>query len=171
MRLGYLCLPERGRTDTCLGAVVRAAQDRGLLVAGLVQDGGRAAGAHPCDMALRVLPDGPVLRLAQNLGRGARGCRMDPAVLERAALAVEARLDGAALLVVNRFGKQDASGRGMVPAISAALGLGVPVLIGVSPMNLPAFLDFAAGLALPLPPDPAAMLDWALQTRAAEVAA
>lgn len=64
-----------------------------------------------------------------------------------------------ALLVVNRFGRR-AAGRGLVPAITAALDRGVPVLLGVSAMNLPDFLTFAASLAQPLPPDPAAVPDW-----------
>jgi hypothetical protein len=75
---------------------------------------------------------------------------------------VALRLDGAALLVVNRFGKQEAQGRGLVPVIAEAAGRGLPLLVRVNGLNLPAFLDFADGLAQPLPADPGAIAAWAL---------
>jgi hypothetical protein len=64
---------------------------------------------------------------------------------------------------VIKFGKQEATGRGLVPVIAEAVGRGLPVLVGVNGLNLPAFLEFAAGLAQALPTDPDAIADWALQ--------
>jgi hypothetical protein len=163
MRIGYVSLPGKGATDACLAAAVARLVARGVPLAGTVQTNPERPGRDLCDMDVRVLPDGPVLRISQDLGAGARGCRLNGDALETAVTEVSVRLDGAALLVVNKFGKQEATGRGLVPVIAEAVGRGLPVLVGVNGLNLPAFLDFAAGLAEALPADPAAIADWALE--------
>lgn len=164
MRIGYVSLPGKGATDACLAQAVAILTARGLPLAGTVQTNPERLGRAVCDMDVRVLPDGPVLRISQDLGAGARGCRLDGGALEEAVAAVSQRLDGAAALVVNKFGKQEATGRGLVPVIAEAVGRGLPVLVGVNGLNLPAFLEFAAGLAEPLPADPAAIAAWVLAT-------
>ena len=113
-------------------------------------------------MLLQVLPDGPVIRINQNLGHGARGCRLDGGALEQALTEVTSRTSGAQLLVVNKFGKLEASGRGYVPLIVQALDRGLPVLIGVSVLNLPDLQAFAGDLMRELPDTPEAILAWAL---------
>ena len=162
MRIGYVSLPGRGATDACLARAVAILSARGVPMAGTVQTNPERPGRHVCDMDLRVLPDGPVLRISQDLGAGARGCRLDGGALETAVTEVTSRLDGAALLVVNKFGKQEALGRGFVPVIAEAMGRGLPVLLGVNGLNLPAFDCFAEGLAAPLPADPDSVAAWAL---------
>ncbi|MCC5968576.1 MAG: DUF2478 domain-containing protein [Pararhodobacter sp.] len=169
MDLGYVTLQGRGATDACLMLAVAQLRKAGLAMAGTVQTNPGRAGRDACDMDLHVLPDGPVLRISQDLGSGARGCRLDGDALETAVAACLQRLDGAALVVINKFGKQEAGGRGLVPVIAAALERGLPVLVGVNALNLPSFLSFADGLAQPLPTDPVAIARWALaaaQTRA-----
>merc|ERR1711969_292785 len=112
-------------------------------------------------MAVRVLPDGPVLRISQDLGPQARGCRLDPAALETAVGLVSASLSsGADLLIVNKFGKHEAEGRGFRDVIAEAVAMDIPVLVGLNALNRPAFEDFAEGLATRLPPEPAALMAW-----------
>lgn len=82
-------------------------------------------------------------------------------MVEQAAVLTAGRLDGAGLLIVNKFGKLEAAGRGFVPVIAEALDRGLPVLVGVNAQNLPAFLDFAGELARELPPDATAVCAWA----------
>ncbi|MFC7704220.1 DUF2478 domain-containing protein [Plastorhodobacter daqingensis] len=168
--IGYVSLPGRGATDDCLAAAVAALARRKVALAGTVQTNPERADRDKCDMDLRVLPDGPVLRISQDLGRHARGCRLDGGVLEQAVAEVAARIDGAALLVVNKFGKQEAEGRGFVPLIAEAVLRGMPVLVGVNAMNLPAFLAFAEGLATALPADPSAIADWTLRRPVSDAA-
>ena len=164
MRIGYVSLQERGATDACLVDTIAMLTARGLPMAGIVQTNTDCTDPQRCDMDVRVLPDGPVLRISQDLGAGARGCRLDGGVLEQAVAEVVQRLDGAAFLVVNKFGKQEALGRGFVPVIAEAAGRGLPVLLGVNGLNLPAFEEFAGGMAQPLPADPAAIAAWALES-------
>jgi hypothetical protein len=162
MRIGYVSLPGKGATDACLAEAVALLSARKVPMAGTVQTNPERPGAHVCDMDVRVLPDGPVLRISQNLGAGARGCRLDGGALETAVVEVAQRLDGAALLVVNKFGKQESMGRGLVPVIAEMAARGVPVLVGVNALNRPAFLEFSGGLAEGLPADPRAIAAWAL---------
>lgn len=162
MQIGYVSLPGKGATDACLAEAVAMLTARGVPMAGTVQTNLERQGRNVCDMDLRVLPDGPVLRISQDLGAGARGCRLDGGALEAAVAEVSLRMNGAALFVVNKFGKQEAMGRGLVPLIAEAVGRGLPVLVGVNGLNLSAFLGFAEGLAEPLPADPAAIATWAM---------
>lgn len=169
MRIAFVSLPGKGATDACLAEAVALLTARGVPMAGTVQTNPERPGTHVCDMDVRVLPDGPVLRISQNLGAGARGCRLDGGALETAVVEVARRLDGAALLVVNKFGKQESMGRGLVPVIAEMAARGVPVLVGVNALNRLAFLEFSGGLAEGLPADPQAIAAWALAAILAEV--
>ncbi|GAB4382940.1 DUF2478 domain-containing protein [Albidovulum sp.] len=159
--LAYVTIAGRGETDDLIAGAVARLSAAGLRLAGTVRAAPVDPGGHPCDMDLRVLPDGPAFRISQPLGRGARGCRLDGGVIAAIATEVEARLPGADLLVVNKFGKQEALGRGLCPAIAMAMDRGIPVLVGVNAMNLPGLLAFAGGLAERLAPTADAICAWA----------
>ena len=100
----------------------------------------------------------PFYRISQSRGTGSKGCRLDGGAIETLAAEVEVRLPGAQILVVNKLGKPESLGRGLRPAIAKALDLGLPVPVGVNGPNLPDFLAFTGGLAVPLPATPAAIL-------------
>lgn len=151
MNIAYTMLPGRGDADLLLAALAQRLLASGLRVCGVVQSNHENPGDHPCDMNIHVLPDGPVLRISQALGSGSRGCRLDPSVLEQAALDVEARLtEGVDMLIINKFGKHEAQGRGFRTAIVQAVELNIPVLVGLNDLNQAAFEDFTAGEAVQL---------------------
>lgn len=161
MRIAYTMAPGRGDTDLLLAACAERLQLQGLRVCGTVQINSDREDCDPCDMDVRVLPDGPVLRISQSLGRHARGCRLDPAALETAVGLAAAELAGGAdVLIVNKFGKHEAEGRGFRDVIAEALSRDIPVIVGLNALNKPAFLAFTEGLADPVAPDVAALLDW-----------
>lgn len=173
MKLAYTMAPGRGDTDLVLERLAADLAARGLRCRGTVQINSERAGAGPCDMDVRVLPAGAVLRISQDLGPQARGCRLDPAALETAVAMVAASLSsGADLLIVNKFGKHEAEGRGFRSVIAEAVAMDIPVLVGLNALNRPAFESFAEGLAVQLPPDPAALMAWVeeVTTRLDEVA-
>lgn len=159
MEIRYISLSGKGHTDACLTAAVRLMQVAGLRLSGTFA---LETDDPTCDMQLQVLPDGPVIRINQNLGTLAKGCRMDGGALEQAVMEVSLRTDTAQLLIVNKFGKLESAGRGYVPLIAAALDMGTPVLIGVNALNLPDLLSFAGGMAKELPGDPQLIAEWAL---------
>lgn len=173
MKLAYTLAPGRGDTDLVLRRLATSLAARGLRCCGTVQINSERADAGPCDMDVRVLPDGPVLRISQDLGPQSRGCRLDPAALEAAVGLVAAGLSsGTDLLIINKFGKHEAGGRGFRDVIAEAVATGIPVLVGLNALNRPAFETFAGGMAVGLPAEPAALMAWVHQVtaRAAEPA-
>lgn len=161
MRLAYTMTDGRGALDPLLHDVAQVAIARGLRVADIVQVNSDRPDCARCDMDAVVLPDGPVIRISQSLGRGARGCRLDAEGLETAVAAAGARLaDGTDLLIVNKFGKQEAAGRGFRSVIAAALEAGADVLVGVNALNLAALRDFTGDAAEAVPADRAHLLAW-----------
>jgi hypothetical protein len=161
MTLAFISLPERGATDALLAEVARRLETRGVRLAGTVQTNTERDCTHACDMDLRVLPDGPVIRINQDLGTGSTGCRLDPGALEAAVAAVSVRLDGADMLIVNKFGKHEAEGRGFRAIIAEGLMRGLPVLVGVNALNRAAFDAFAGEVASALRPDAQSICLWA----------
>jgi hypothetical protein len=164
MNIAFITLQGRGLIDDCLAEAVALMEARGLRLSGTVRALPVNHHAHPCDMDVRVLPDGPLLRISQALGEGSRGCRLDPGAIEQVSSDVEARIEGSDLLVINKFGKQESLGRGLRPAIAQAVELGIPVLVGVNGLNLPDFMTFTAGAAKRLEPEPSAVLAWTLES-------
>jgi len=151
MQIGYVMMTERGEADALLTQVAARLMQRGVRLAGLVQTNQPRPNTHHCDMDVRVLPEGPVLRISQNLGAATRGCRLDPAALEDAVGHIDAALDAAPhCLILNKFGKHEAEGRGLRPVIAKALLMDIPVVVGVNALNREAFAAFADGYAQPL---------------------
>lgn len=171
MKIAYTMSSRRGGTDKLLSGAAREALARGLRAAGIVQTNTECAPDRPCDMDVAVLPDGPVIRISQSLGPGARGCRLDSQALEEAAGLVAAALErDADLLIINKFGKSEAEGRGLRGIIAEAIARDIPVLVGLNAANESAFESFAGGLAEKLPPEHEALLAW-METAAREGAA
>ncbi|MFN4171362.1 MAG: DUF2478 domain-containing protein [Pseudorhodobacter sp.] len=160
--LAFLHAPEQGQTNRLLADLAARLIARGVRVCGCVQIDSPRAGQLRCDMDLRLMPDGAVLRISENRGAGAGGCQLDPGALEAAVAAVALRLaQGADLLIVNKFGKQEAEGHGFRDLIGEAVSLGIPVLVGLNDAGAAGFAAFADGLAEALPADPATLDDWA----------
>lgn len=159
MCIGYVTLEERGATDRLLADLARGLLAGGVAVAGAVQH--NVDCGVDCEMDVQVLPDGPVIRISQKLGAGSSGCRLDAGALETAVAEVTQRLAGARLLIVNKFGKHEAEGRGFRQMVADAVAGGLPVLIGVNATNLAAFRDFAGDLAEPVAPE--AVAGWLSQ--------
>ena len=160
MRMGYTIAPGRGDTDLLLAGVAATLMAEGVRLCGTVQINTACDGEGPCDMDVRVLPDGPIIRISQSLGPGARGCRLDPGALETAIAACEQRLPGAEALFVNKFGKQEALGRGFRGLIAEAMALGLPVLVGLNALNRGAFETFTGGAGEEIAPETVALTEW-----------
>jgi nucleoside-triphosphatase THEP1 len=170
MKLAYVALQGRGRTDALIAEVAALLAADGVRLAGTVQSNHERPDRRKCDMDLMVLPDGPIVRISEDRGDLARGCTLDSGALEQTVVAVQQRLDGAEVLIVNKFGKREAEGKGLVPVIAEALERGMPVLIGVNGLNLAAFLIFAGEEVSALPTDALSVANWCNSMIGAEVA-
>jgi hypothetical protein len=64
----------------------------------------------------------PILRISQDLGRASRGCRLDRRPWKKQVGLVSASMvQGADLLIINKFGKHEAEGRGFRMVVAEAL--------------------------------------------------
>lgn len=163
MKIAYTLASGRGETNIIVADLVRELQTRGVKLCGTVQIDIDRNMNEKCDMDVTVLPGGPTIRISQSLGQASRGCRLDPEALEQAVALTEKALDdGADLLIVNKFGKHEADGRGFRNTIARALELGVPVLVGANKLNVDALVEFCGGIAEPIPAEPDRLLQWAL---------
>ena len=162
MKIAYTMSPNQGDTDQILARLAAKLMTGGVHACGVVQiNTEKEDSRHLCDMDVQVLPDGPVIRISQSLGPEARGCRLDPSALEDAVAEVAARLgNGVDVLILNKFGKHEADGRGFRDLIAQALSRGIPVITGVNKQNLESFLEFSDGFASQVSPDIDALSEW-----------
>ncbi len=154
---------ERGEVDRLLADVAECLWREGWPLAGAVQVNSGTCDGGACDMDLRLLDGSGTVRISQSLGPMSDGCRLDPAGLEDAVGRVAAALGAAPpprILIVNKFGRQEAEGRGFRPVIAEALSAGIPVLSGVAHEHLADFTAFAEGMATELTPRAEAILRW-----------
>jgi nucleoside-triphosphatase THEP1 len=162
MKIAYVVNRGATGTDPVITETAERLISMGHCVAGLVQSNTERGDGCRCDMDVKVLPSGEVFRISQDRGPAARGCRLDPSMLEAGVALVDRALDGAPdILVLNKFGKHEAEGRGFRQTIAEALARGIPVILGINPLNLEAFLCFAGEMAEEIACTPQATLGWA----------
>ncbi len=163
--LAYVMRDGRGEVDALLRTVAATLSGDGQRIVGTVQHNTDRSDGRACTMELEVLPSGQMFGISQDLGGGASGCRLDPDGFSMAVHAVQQALEtGADLLLINKFGKQEAEGHGFRDLVAQALHEGIPVLIGLNAKNLAAFLTFAEGLAEEVEGNLPAVMGWCRET-------
>ncbi|MBL4811360.1 MAG: DUF2478 domain-containing protein [Rhodobacteraceae bacterium] len=159
--IGYIMAPGRGDTDLALAALAKHLTARGLRVCGVVQINTEREKNGACDMDVQVLSTGKILRISQDLGPQSRGCRLDISALETAVAQVAVQLaQGADVLIINKFGKHEAQGRGFRDIIAEAVMCDIPVVVGLNSLNKPAFDTFTDGAATKIGNSQAALKNW-----------
>lgn len=112
-------------------------------------------GAHS-DVLLVDLVSGATLPLHQDLGSGAGSCSLDPASLAAACGWVETAVAACAagegdgrptVVILSKFGRQEAEGRGLTDAFHAAVAAELPVLTSVSPSVRGEWASFVGDMA------------------------
>ena len=133
----------------------------GYRLGGVVQSNAHRRGRRRCDMYLKDLLGGDEIKISLDRGNKARGCRLDPDAFARIGAWVErAVLERVDLLIINKFGREEAHGRGLRPVFAEALIAEIPLVIGVSTQNLSDFLTFVGDSATRLRPDIEAITAW-----------
>ncbi len=69
-------------------------------------------------------------------------------------------LEGADLVVINRFGKLEATGKGLIELIQQAADADIPVLIAVPEHRFAGWIKYSAGMSVRLPCRRAALDRW-----------
>jgi Protein of unknown function (DUF2478) len=124
----------------------------GLRPVGVIQSG-RSCRADNPRLGAIMLPGREIIALAahpENCGAG--GCRLDDRRLGEVAKRLASAMDdGADLVVINRFGRAEAEGRGLIKLIVHALGADIPVLIAVPERHFSDWIRFSDGMNVRLP--------------------
>ena len=137
--------------DTLLAEFAHARLRAGERIGGIVQrnlkdDSGRSNGMHVVDLLT-----GHAISICQPLGAGAIACKLDPAGLAEASVAVtHAIAADVALVIVNKFSKQEADGRGLRNELAEAILAGGLVLTAVPVKCFDAWKDFTGDLGTTL---------------------
>ncbi|PHP66746.1 hypothetical protein CSC94_11585 [Zhengella mangrovi] len=142
--------------DALLTGLAGRLSARGLSVVGHVQ----ASGENDA-MVLVNVASGAATGISQDLGGASQGCRLDSGALAGVVgpllAALERRPD---LVIVNRFGKDEAEGRGFRTVFEKACELDVPVLTVVREAYLEDWRAMTGSAAHELPADPASLDHW-----------
>lgn len=161
MKIAYTMTDGKGELDEVLASLANALQENGQRTCGIVQINTDRENCHRCDMDVQVLPDGPKIRISQFLGNESNGCRLNPDALESSVAQVALRMQqGFDVFILNKFGKQEADGRGFRDLIGDALAQDATVIAGINEMNKAAFDTFAEGMATFVEPDIEKLLLW-----------
>jgi hypothetical protein len=165
MALASVIASGQGATERLLADVVARLRVDGVRMVGALRTVPTTGGTGHCNGDLYLLPNGPVVRITQNLGAGSVACRMDAGALEEVVEMLTKQLQegGADLVILNKFGLSEAEGRGFRALIAEALECGLPVLTGLSETHRAAFERFAEGMTIHLPPEEDVVLRWCRQ--------
>ncbi len=152
----------QGAASTAIQQLFRefvARQPPSLRIAGLIESGDCKT---PADGRLLNIADGRDFALFQELGAGSTACSLDAeSVIDASSRVCADIARGCDLVVLSKFGKLEAENRsGLIPAFTAAIEAGIPILTSVSPKFADAWSAFAAPMFDVLPPDMARVEAW-----------
>jgi nucleoside-triphosphatase THEP1 len=134
--------------DRLISELGYALRSSGITVAGIVQQNLARPDRAKCDMRVEELASGRMLQLSEDRGREARGCRLDQGALAEAAALLSAALrEGPQIVLLNKFGKHEAEGRGLRDVLAETVELGIPLIVGVPFRNIERWRSFAGPLA------------------------
>jgi hypothetical protein len=157
-----------------VAAFARCRRDEGVKVVGVIVPPGHGAPHHGghhghgeghggcgCGGTMLDLASGELIGIHQDLGPGSEACSLDTSALADVCGAVERAIAaGAELVVLGRFGGQEATRGGLLAAFQAAVAAGIPVACAVTPHAEAAWNEFAGDLAVWLPSDAEALDAW-----------
>jgi nucleoside-triphosphatase THEP1 len=133
----------------------------GRRLGGIVQRNTKGDRGQRERMEVVDLMTGGAVRICQDLGNGAAACRLNSAGLAEAATAVtRAVAADVELVIVNKFSKQEAAGRGLRAEIAHAVTAGLPLLTAVSDTCYAAWMAFTGGFGTTLLCERRIVDDW-----------
>jgi nucleoside-triphosphatase THEP1 len=133
----------------------------GVRTAGLVQIDGPTGQSDDREVRTVVLSSGEVVPVAHDRNLNPAGCGLDCGQLASIAKLIEAAIhEGADLVVINRFGKLEAKGEGLIELVQQAADADIPVLIAVPEHRFAGWIKHSAGMSVRLPCRRAALDRW-----------
>jgi hypothetical protein len=122
----------------------------GLHPIGIIQSGRNCRDPR---LGVVMLPNRETVGLVPDMEIRADGdCRLDDGRLDELANRLAAAVDGDAdVMLINRFGRAEAEGGGLIKVIGQALDADIPVLIAVPERRFSELVRFACGMNVRLP--------------------
>ncbi len=160
-QIGMVVYDDGLSSDALIAQCATGLAASGYRLGGVVQSNPHRHGRRRCDMYVKDLLGGDEVKISKDRGNEARGCRLDPDAFARIDAWIErAVLERVDLLIINKFGREEAHGRGLRSVIGEALIAEMPLVIGVSTRNLCDFLTFVGDSAIRLRPDIRTITAW-----------
>ena len=121
----------------------------------------RSCAHHDSVLGTVILPRAQIVNIAHGSAHDGRQCSIDTAQLAQVAATIAAAVDhGADLVILNRFGKLEAQGRGLIALVKRAADADIPVLVAVPEHRFAAWIEYAGGMSVRLPCRRAALDHW-----------
>ncbi len=150
--------------DRLLDNLANELQCEGYALAGTVQRSVERTDRYACDVIVRDLSSHFEVKISEDRGPNARGCRLDTCALEALVGSTVTALDNRVqAMVINRFGKQEARGTGFRDVIGLSILRGIPTVVGVNVNYLDCWRAFAGGYADELVLDDNDIRDWMMR--------
>ncbi|MGD0675048.1 MAG: DUF2478 domain-containing protein [Polyangiaceae bacterium] len=148
--------------DDLLLVFARELMGEGVRIGGVIQIPRNGPGCGPtAPMQLRDVATGETFPICQDLGRGVGDCCLDPTMLRHAARRIRSATDSSAdLVMVSRFGKEEARGQGFRDELARAILSGRPVLTAVRRGMVENWLAFGDGIGTMLDARLWVLKDW-----------
>ncbi|TEA78907.1 DUF2478 domain-containing protein [Allopusillimonas ginsengisoli] len=148
--------------DELMRSLAADLQAQGFRVRGLVMVPPPQRSPEHTKRRLRDLHSGREIQIFQDLGRGSTSCCLDVAMLAQATACLrQACAEGADLVMVSRYGKQEVAGDGFASELLDLMSTGIPVLTILSHEFLDDWRRFTGGMAVELPVDEKRLKAWA----------
>ncbi len=129
--------------DTLLTRFALERRRAGERIGGIVQVNDKNEAGRQISMSALDLMTGHRISLCQPLGSGAMACKLDAGGLAEAAIAVADAISAEVdLIVINKFSKQEATGRGLRSEFADAILSGIPLLTAVPEKCFEAWVAF-----------------------------
>ncbi|MGY3033723.1 nucleoside-triphosphatase THEP1 [Bradyrhizobium sp. USDA 4354] len=158
--VGAILYRPRDDVDRLLADFAQDLAQQGVRIGGIVQQHSRRANGTHVMLAIDVAT-GQEISISQPLGSGAMSCNLDTnGLAEAAAVVSQALCNKIDLLVISKFAKQEAAGRGLRAEFVDAITRGVPVLTAVPKKCLADWRTFTAGVGTLLPCDRQFLKKW-----------
>jgi hypothetical protein len=161
MRLAAVIYPSGFKIDDFLIRIADLLRADQVKLAGALQENARDTAGFCSAMTLVDLRSRSRVRISQDLGLQAEGCRLDARGIAEIGPLIERTVDqDAELIILNRFGKAEAGGGGLRSAFVRAMEAGIPTLTAVREPYIEAWSQFHGRFAIDLPADLATVLAW-----------
>jgi len=144
-----------------LRAAVKSLQAKGVIVGGVLQEAEFCRNECRAQLNIVDIRTGRAERITQDRGRESRGCKLDPRGLAAISHCITDAIDaGVDLVIINKFGRAEAEGDGLLSCIEDAILAGVPVLTTVREPYVAPWSLYHGGLAIELPPRIGTIIQW-----------